>query len=172
MQPDPTQASSANQVQQDAQYGAPLHGQPVPSYGAQGGQVPPQGYGQVPPQGYGQVPPQGYPIPPPDRSMGTFAHIGGPLLGFFIPLILWAVTKDKAKAQDPLLYEHLQEAMNAGLTFLIAIFVHSLLAIVLIGCLTGTIHWILYLVWAIQANSALGRGERFHYPLTIRFITN
>jgi len=164
MQPDPTQAASANQVQQDAQYGAPLHGQPVPSYGAQGG--------QVPPQVYGQVSPQGYPTPPPDRSMGTFAHIGGPLLGFVIPLILWAVTKDKAKEQDPLLYEHLQEALNAGLTFLIATFVHLVLALVLIGCLTGTIHWILYLVWAIQANSALGRGERFHYPLTIRFITN
>lgn len=144
MQPDPAQPPPASQ-QQTGQYDEPITGQPVHGYATQ-------------------------PVYPSDRGMGTLAHIGGPLLGFIVPLIVWAVTKDKARAQDPLLEEHLREAMNAGLTFLIAIFVHSILTIVLIGCLTGFIHWVLYLVWAIQANSALNRGESYQYPLTIRFI--
>ena len=42
--------------------------------------------------------------------------------------------------------------------------------LVLIGFLTMLAHWVCYLVWSIQANSAMKRGEQYQYPLTIQFF--
>lgn len=106
----------------------------------------------------------------PDRSMGTLSHILGPIVGFLAPLIIWAVRSPNLEEEDPLLNSHLSESLNASLTFLIATIVHGFLSIILIGCLTFAVHWILYLIWAINANSALKAGQEYRYPFTIRFL--
>ena len=102
--------------------------------------------------------------------MGTLSHILGPLVGFIVPLIIWAVKSPNLKEEDPLLNSHLSESLNASITFLIAAIIHSVLSVVLIGCLTFAVHWVLYLIWAINANSALQAGQEYKYPFTIRFL--
>ena len=102
--------------------------------------------------------------------MGTLSHILGPLVGFIVPLILWAVKSPNLKEEDPLLNSHLSESLNASITFLIAAIIHSVLSVVLIGCLTFAVHWVLYLIWAINANSALQAGQEYRYPFTYRFL--
>ena len=102
--------------------------------------------------------------------MGTLSHILGPLVGFIVPLIIWAVKSPNLKEEDPLLNSHLSESLNASITFLIAAIIHTVLSVVLIGCLTFAVHWVLYLIWAINANSALQAGQEYRYPFTIRFL--
>ena len=108
--------------------------------------------------------------PNPDRSLGSLSHILGPFVGFLAPLIIYIVKNDEARQNDPLLSSHLKEALNASITFLIASFIHGILTIVLIGCLTLLVHWILYIIWAFNANSALQAGQEYRYPFTFRFL--
>ena len=105
-----------------------------------------------------------------DRSLGSLSHILGPFVGFLAPLIIYIVKNDEASQNDPLLSSHLKEALNASITFLIASFIHGVLTIVLIGCLTLLVHWILYIIWAFNANSALQAGQEYRYPFTFRFL--
>ena len=105
-----------------------------------------------------------------DRSLGSLSHILGPFVGFLAPLIIYIVKNDEASQNDPLLSSHLKEALNASITFLIASFIHGILTIVLIGCLTLLVHWILYIIWAFNANSALQAGQEYRYPFTFRFL--
>ena len=105
-----------------------------------------------------------------DRSLGSLSHILGPFVGFLAPLIIYIVKNDEANQNDPLLSSHLKEALNASITFLIASFIHGILTIVLIGCLTLLVHWILYIIWAFNANSALQAGQEYRYPVTFRFL--
>ena len=108
--------------------------------------------------------------PKPDRSLGSLSHILGPFVGFLAPLIIYIVKNDEARQNDPLLSSHLKESLNASITFLIASFIHGILTIVLIGCLTLLVHWILYIIWAFNANSALQAGQEYRYPFTFRFL--
>ena len=102
--------------------------------------------------------------------MGTLSHILGPIVGFLAPVIIYAVKSTNLKEEDPLLESHLSESLNASLTFLLAAIVHTFLSVVLIGCLTFAVHWVLYLIWAINANSALQAGQEYRYPFTYRFV--
>ena len=102
-----------------------------------------------------------------DITLGTLSHILGPLVGFIVPVLIYATYK----GDDEILKLHLQEATNASLTFLIAAIVHSVLMALIIGCLTFPVHWLMYLIWAINANSALNAGQEYRYPFTIRFIS-
>ena len=108
--------------------------------------------------------------PKPDRSLGSLSHILAPFVGFLAPLIIYIVKNDEARQNDPLLSSHLKESLNASITFLIASFIHGILTIVLIGCLTLLVHWILYIIWAFNANSALQAGQEYRYPFTFRFL--
>ena len=108
--------------------------------------------------------------PKPDRSLGSLSHILGPFVGFLAPLIIYIVKNDEARQNDPLLSSHLKESLNASITFMIASFIHGILTIVLIGCLTLLVHWILYIIWAFNANSALQAGQEYRYPFTFRFL--
>lgn len=115
--------------------------------------------------------------PAPDRSIGTISHILGPVItllfpffGWLAPLIIWLVKSDEVSNQDPLLASHLKGALNASVTFTIALIIHTILMFVLIGCLTVAVHWILYLIWAINANSALKAGQEYEYPFTINLV--
>ena len=102
-----------------------------------------------------------------DKTLGTLAHILGPIVGFLAPILIYATYN----GEDEFLKLHLKEAANASLTFLIAAIVHSILMALLIGCLTFPVHWLMYLIWAINANSALNAGQEYRYPFTIRFIS-
>ncbi len=115
--------------------------------------------------------------PAPDRSIGTISHILGPVvclvvpfLGWLAPLVIWLVKADVVSNEDPLLASHLKGALNASVTFTIATIIHGVLMIILVGCLTVAVHWVLYLIWAINATSALKAGQEYRYPFTIHII--
>ena len=101
------------------------------------------------------------------KTLATLSHILGPLVGFLAPVLIYATYN----GDDDFIKLHLQEATNASLTFMIAAIVHSFLMALLIGCLTFPVHWLMYLIWALNANSALNAGQEYRYPFTIRFIS-
>jgi uncharacterized Tic20 family protein len=162
----PQAGSSAGQAVTAA--GTQYHSSVPPG---QAGPVPGVQYQTVDAQ-YQQAPQAQYASPnqPADRSMGTLSHILGPFV-WLVPLIVYLVKNGEQVNRDEFQLAHLRESANMALTWLIATFIHGLLMLVLIGILTFMVHWILYIVWAIQANSAMGRGEMYSYPLCIKFFT-
>ncbi len=109
--------------------------------------------------------------------MGSVSHLCGSIgaivsgFGLLIPIFIWGTEGSRAKQNDPLLEEHLRESANAAITFILALVVHGLLALVLIGFVTVIVHWIMYVVWSIRATQSLGNNRSYRYPLTIRIIT-
>lgn len=117
------------------------------------------------------------PGPSSSRSLGTLSHLGSSIgapfsigLSLFLPLVSYLIKDGQSHPRDELLLDHLRESTNASITFLIACLIHGALAIVLIGLVTGVMHWILFVIWSLQANSTLNRGQPYRYPLTIRLF--
>jgi uncharacterized Tic20 family protein len=100
-----------------------------------------------------------------DRQMAFFAHLGGALLGWLVPLIIWLIKKDKSKFVD----DQGKEALNFQLTMLIGHVVGAFSF-----CLTwGTINLVCYvlsLVFGIMGGVAANKGEVYRYPFNIRMI--
>ena len=120
---------------------------------------------------------QAFYAPGPSRGMGTLAHLGGSLgwiiagpMAFLIPMISYLVKNGEQVNRDELELDHMRQASNASITIAIASIVHGALMLLLVGFLTMAAHWVCYLVWSIQANSAMKRGEQYQYPLTIQFF--
>jgi uncharacterized Tic20 family protein len=96
-----------------------------------------------------------------DKQMAMFCHLGG-LMGIIIPLILWLTQKEKSSFID----EHGKEAVNFGITMLIA---HMVIGVVTCGfgiLITAPIG----IVFHVMAGMAANRGEDYRYPICIRFI--
>jgi uncharacterized protein len=139
----------------------------APSYGA-----PQQPYGT--PQGYQQphAPQQPFggagAVSESDRRMwAMLGHLGGIVLGFIAPLIVWLMYKDR----DEFLKDQSQEALNFQITMIIAWVVATVLSFVLIGFLLYPVLWIGNLVLCIMAGMAANRGERYRYPFALRLVS-
>lgn len=102
-----------------------------------------------------------------ENMLAVITHIGGALVGFLVPLIIYLIKKD----ESPYLRHHAAEALNFHITFAIAMMVSFVLVLVLIGfvlmLLLIPIFWVFTIIAAVAAN----RGEYYRYPLTIRIIT-
>ncbi len=100
-----------------------------------------------------------------DRQMAMFCHLGGLIGGFVLPLVIWLMKKD----QSPYVDYHGKEALNFQITMMIAHLVAMPLA-----CLTFGVSSLLVLtvviIFSIMGATAANRGERYTYPVTIRFI--
>ncbi|VAV90282.1 hypothetical protein MNBD_ACTINO01-1698 [hydrothermal vent metagenome] len=87
-------------------------------------------------------------------------------LGFLGPLIIWLIKRD----ESPYVEEHAREALNFQISFLIYMIVSALLMLVVIGFFLfigiGIFGFVVMIIAAIKA----ANGERYRYPLTIRFI--
>ncbi|MGJ6960761.1 DUF4870 domain-containing protein [Streptosporangium sp. G11] len=130
-----------------------------PEYGAYGS---PQGYGyQAPPGTYGPRPGSD------DTTMSMLAHLLGLLTSFVGPLVLYLAKKD----ESPYVRDQAAEALNFQLTVLIAYVVSWVLAFVLIGFVLMFFLWIGSIIVTIIAAVAANRGERYRYPMNIRFVS-
>lgn len=141
------------QPQQPPPYGAPPYGQPPqpPQYGA-------------PPYG---APPGAVPMTQSDARMwALLAHVGGILLSFIAPLVVFLMYKDR----DEFVRDQSVEALNFQITVVIAVVISSLLMIVLIGFLLLAAVGIAALVLPIMGGIAANRGERYRYPVALRLI--
>ncbi|GAA3407418.1 DUF4870 domain-containing protein [Streptosporangium vulgare] len=125
---------------------------------------------------YGSPPGYGYPAPPgtygarpgsDDTTMAMLAHLLGLLTSFVGPLVLYLAKKD----ESPYARDQAAEALNFQLTVLILYFVSWILAFVFIGFVLMFFLWIGSIVMAIVAAVAANRGERYRYPVNIRFVS-
>jgi uncharacterized protein len=108
-----------------------------------------------------------------ERTWAMVAHLsafGGvivPVIGSILgPFLVWQI---KGK-EHPFVSDQAKEALNFQISMGIYFVVSSVLVIVLIGLLLlpllAVVEFIFILVAAFRAN----QGERYKYPLTIRFI--
>ena len=99
--------------------------------------------------------------------------IAGALLGgvasFVGPLIIWLIRKDT----DAFSAQHAKEALNFNLTTLLVVVAGWVITVLTfgIGLIALAVFGVLWLVWSIQACMAASRGEPYHYPWAIRFVT-
>jgi len=104
--------------------------------------------------------------------MCHFAGLAGllpvvPGLGSVVaPLIVWQLKKDLSAFVD----EHGKEAVNFQISMLIYAVVSALLIFACIGIVLLPAVVIFDVVLALVAGVKANNGERYHYPLTIRFI--
>ena len=105
---------------------------------------------------------------------GTASHLCGSLLNLVFPLFCWVVPLilySSNNSEDTILKHHLAQSLNASITFSLALLIHSvLIALFCLGLITGLVHWIMYLVWSVNANNALKAGHEYNYPFTINFV--
>jgi uncharacterized Tic20 family protein len=101
-----------------------------------------------------------------DRMLAMFCHLGGVFGGFLLPLIIWLVKKDESSYID----YHGKEALNFQLTMLIGHLIMLPLAFCTFG-ITALAMFAFVITFSIIAATAANRGERYAYPMTIRFIS-
>jgi uncharacterized protein len=107
-----------------------------------------------------------------EQTMSMLCHLSA--LAMFIipfgsiigPLIVWLSKRD----QYPEVNRQGKDALNFHISMLIYITVSAILVILLVGILLlialGILNLVIIIVAAVKSNS----GERFEYPLSIRFI--
>ena len=109
----------------------------------------------------------------PKIGNGTASHLCGSLLNLVFPLFSWIVPLilyASNNSEDTILKHHLTQSLNASITFSLALLVHTVLMLVCLGFITALVHWIMYLVWSVNANNALKAGQKYNYPFTINFV--
>jgi uncharacterized Tic20 family protein len=109
-----------------------------------------------------------------ERLWATLTHlsalvgivVGVGFIGWLGPLIIFLVLKDRSA----FVAAHARTTLNFQITMFIAAVVAALLWIVLVGFLLTAAVYVVVIVFSIIAAVAANRGERYEYPLTIRFI--
>lgn len=133
-----------------------------------------------------QIPGQPPPPPPPpshmpyasqttDPSERTFAMLchlialvglAIPLGNIIGPLIIWLVKKE----QCPFVDDQGKESLNFQMSLLIYALVCVPLCFIVIGFILLPLLGLFWLVMTIIAGIKANNGERYRYPLTIRFL--
>lgn len=105
--------------------------------------------------------------PSDEKLWATLIHLGGIILHFLPALIGYLVLKDRG----PFIRDHSRTALNFQLTVLLAYLVGVFTAWIGIGVVIIAVVAVLNVIFCIIAAVAAQRGERYVYPLGIRFIT-
>ena len=113
------------------------------------------------------------------RNWAVIAHLSAiaamfVALAFLGPLVVYLIKKDS----DPFVRDQAAEALNYQLSWLLYGFLGGIVLVLLIVLVVGLVliplaiaAGIAWLVLIIVAALAASRGERYRYPLTIRFIS-
>ena len=128
---------------------------------------------QAPTPGYGQTPPvycqpvYAAPLSPSDeRLWATLAHVGGIVLGFIAPLVVWLVFRERSGFVN----DQAKEALNFQILIVIAYIVGGILTVVLIGGLILALAWLATIIFGIMGAVAANKGELYRYPFNWRII--
>jgi len=100
------------------------------------------------------------------RMWGMLCHLLGLFTCFIGPLIIWLIKKD----EDPFIDNQGKEALNFQITVAIAALVSAVLTVVCVGFFLGIAVSIADLVFCILASIKANGGEKYRYPVSIRFI--
>ena len=107
-----------------------------------------------------------------ERTWAMFCHLGA-LAGYFFPfgnviapLIIWQIKKSESELID----DQGKESLNFQISIAIGYIVSAVLVFVLIGFLLLAALGIFNLVMIIIASMKANEGQRYRYPVCIRFI--
>ena len=107
------------------------------------------------------------PMRPEDEKLWAIgAQLGGLILGFIAPLVVWLVYRERSAFLD----RTAKEALNFQLTLLIGYLVSFVLACFLIGFVLFFVVWIVGIVFMVMAAMAVSKFQDYRYPVNIRFI--
>lgn len=101
-----------------------------------------------------------------DKNIAVLTHLAGTIFSIFPGLIVWLLKKD----ENTYITGQAKEALNFQITLLIAYFVSTILAFILIGFLLMGIIWIANIILCIIAAIAASKGENYRYPFALRLI--
>jgi len=120
---------------------------------------------QPPPANPYASPPQ--PMRPEDeKTWAVLTHLGGLLVPLIGPLVVYLVLRDRG----PFIRHHAATAFNFHATMTIASLISVVTVWLVIGFFIVLAVSIVFLVFAIVAAVAAGRGEFYTYPLAIGFV--
>ena len=107
-------------------------------------------------------------LPKDVANMAMLAHLLGALVGFLGPLILWVVKKDEHEFID----DQSKEALNFQLTLLIWHFGAVVIVVFTCGLISFAplVTFALQLIFGIMGAVSASKGERYLYPMSIRFV--
>jgi uncharacterized protein len=114
-----------------------------------------------------------------DKTYGMICHLSAfaayvlPVAGALVgPLVAWMVLKDRSSFAD----QHGKESLNFQLTLVLLSAVAVVISTVTFG-LALLLLWPLFFIvpiiqaiFVVLATIAAGNGEKYEYPLTIRFL--
>ncbi len=95
------------------------------------------------------------------------AYVGIPFGNIVGPLIVWLVKREESAFVD----DQGKEAVNFQISMFIYGVVAALLILVLVGIVLLPALLVFNLVMIVVASVRANRGERFRYPLCIRFLS-
>ncbi len=107
-----------------------------------------------------------------EKTFAIFCHLGafaGYLLPFgniLAPLIIWLVKKNEM----PFVDDQGKESLNFQISITIYFLIAALLTLIAIGFIVIIALAIFDIVMVIIATVKANNGEKYRYPLTIRFI--
>jgi len=108
-----------------------------------------------------------------DETMwAMFCHLGGlfgfifPFANILAPLIIWMMYRD----QFPLVDDQGKEAVNFQISMSIYLIASAILVLLIIGLFLLIALLVFALVVIVSAAIQTSKGEKYRYPLTIRFI--
>lgn len=101
-----------------------------------------------------------------ERLYSLLGHVLTPLFYVLPALVVWLIGKDKSSFVD----RHGKEALNFAILYTIVQVINWFLVFIFIGFLTGTIVFVLAVIWCIQAAMKANAGEEYKYPVNWRII--
>lgn len=101
-----------------------------------------------------------------ERLWSMLGHLGGIVLGFLSPLLVWLVYRERSAFVN----DQGREGLNFQITLAIGYFAAFILSFIGIGLLAYPVLWIGGLVFAIIAGLAANKGENYRYPVTLRLV--
>jgi uncharacterized Tic20 family protein len=160
-QPGYAQAGSPNQPPTGAPgYGGPPYQPPPPPWGQPAGQAP------------GSPNPGPNPTQQEQRQWAMLAHLGGVLaLWPVIPLIPALAIFSVYASRDEYIKDQAREALNFQIVVLILYVIARILSALPFFPNFVVLVWIFSLIFSVVGAVTAGRGQRYRYPLTYRFLS-
>lgn len=112
-------------------------------------------------------------IPKTDRNWAMACHLST-LVGYFFipfghiiaPLIIWLIKKE----DSPFVDDQGKESLNFQISMTIYAVISGILVFVLIGFLMLAALYLMEIICVVIAAVKANDGEKYRYPLTIRFL--
>lgn len=101
-----------------------------------------------------------------EQGWGVAMHLGGLVLSWLVPVVLWLVFRERSRMLD----DHGKEAVNWQITFFIFYVISVVLMLVLVGFVLLPLLYIVNVIFSILAALAAYRRQPFRYPFAIRLL--